>query len=63
MVRGRPKKEVTRDTICRVRLTAEEYRLLTLASEHTKQPRSEIIRKALREYYKSAEITSSFMER
>ncbi len=50
-MRGRPKKEITRDIVYKVRLNAEENQLLTHASEWTKQAKSEVFRKALREYY------------
>lgn len=36
-MRGRPKKEITRDIVYKVRLNAEEDQMLTQASEWTGQ--------------------------
>ena len=55
-MRGRPKKDVTRDIIYKVRLNAEEDQMLTHASEWTGQAKSEVFRKALLGYYKAIEI-------
>lgn len=55
-MRGRPKKENTRDIVYKVRLNAEEDQMLTHASEWTGQAKSEVFRKALRDYYRSVEI-------
>ena len=49
-MRGRPKKEVTRDIVYKVRLNAEEDQMLTQASEWTGQAKSEVFRKALLGY-------------
>ena len=55
-MRGRPKKEVTRDIVYKVRLNAEEDQMLTRASEWTGQAKSEVFRKALQGYYRAVEI-------
>ena len=55
-MRGRPKKESTRDIVYKVRLSEEEDRMLTKASEWTSQAKSEVFRKALQVYYKSVEL-------
>lgn len=55
-MRGRPKKEVTRDILYKVRLNAEEDRMLTQASEWIGQPKSEVFRKALLDYYRAVEV-------
>lgn len=55
-MRGRPKKEVTRDILYKVRLNAEEDRILTQASEWIGQPKSEVFRKALLDYYRTVEV-------
>ena len=49
-MRGRPKKETTRDLVYKVRLNAEEDRMLTCASKWTGQAKSEVFRKALLSY-------------
>ena len=56
VMRGRPKKEVTRDIVYKVRLNAEEDQMLTRASEWTGQAKSEVFRKALQGYYRAVEI-------
>jgi len=55
-MRGRPKKEITRDIVYKVRLNAEEDQMLTLASEWTGQAKSEVFRKALQGYYRAVEV-------
>lgn len=55
-MRGRPKKEVTRDIVYKVRLNDEENQMLTLASVWTGQAKSEVFRKALLGYYKAVEV-------
>ena len=55
-MRGRPKKEVTRDIVYKVRLNVEENQMLTRASEWTGQAKSEVFRKALHGYYKAVEV-------
>ena len=55
-MRGRPKKETTRDLVYKVRLNAEEDRMLTCASKWTGQAKSEVFRKALLSYYKAVEV-------
>ena len=56
-MRGRPKKENTRDIVYKVRLNAEEDQMLTYASEWTGQAKSEVFRKALHDYFRSVEIS------
>ena len=55
-MRGRPKKEITRDIVYKVRLNIEEDQMLTKASEWTRQAKSEVFRKALFNYYKAVEV-------
>lgn len=50
-MRGRPPKEVTRDVIFKIRLTAEEAKMLTNLSERTGQTKSEVFRKAIEVYF------------
>lgn len=50
-MRGRPPKEVTRDVIFKIRLTAEEAEMLTNLSERTSQTKSEVFRKAIEVYF------------
>lgn len=50
-MRGRPPKEVTRDVIFKIRLTAEEAEMLTNLSERTGQTKSEVFRKAIEVYF------------
>lgn len=50
-MRGRLPKEVTRDVIFKIRLTAEEAEMLTNLSEQTGQTKSEVFRKAMEAYY------------
>jgi predicted DNA-binding protein len=50
-MRGRPPKEVTRDVIFKIRLTAEEAEMLTNFSERTGQTKSEVFRKAIEVYF------------
>lgn len=50
-MRGRPPKEVTRDVIFKIRLTAEEVEMLTNLSERTGQTKSEVFRKAIEVYF------------
>ena len=54
-MRGRPKQEITREIVYKVRLNAEEDHMLTCASEWTGQAKSEVFRKALQGYYKAVE--------
>lgn len=54
-MKGRPKQEITRDIVYKVRLNAEEAHMLTCASELTGQAKSEVFRKALQDYYKAIE--------
>ena len=54
--RGRPKKEITRDIIYKVRLNPGEYQMLFQASEWTKYTKSEVLRKALLSYYRAVEF-------
>ncbi len=57
IMRGRPKKEATRDIVYKIRLNEEEDKMLSHAGEWTRQAKSEVLRKALRDYYKSIEIS------
>ena len=50
-MRGRPPKEVTRDVIFKIRLTAEETEMLINLSERTGQTKSEVFRKAIEVYF------------
>ena len=50
-MRGRPKKDDSRDNQYRVRLNDEENRMLTYVSELTVKAKSEIFRIALKDYY------------
>ena len=50
-MRGRPPKEVTRDVIFKIRLTAEEAEMLTNLSERTGQTKSEVFLKAIEVYF------------
>lgn len=52
---GRPKKEVTRDIMFKVRLNEEENQMLTKVSKWTGQSRSEVFRKALLGYYRNVD--------
>ena len=49
-MRGRPPKEITRDIMFKIRLTAEEAEMLDNLSELTGQTKSEVIRKAMEVY-------------
>ncbi len=50
-MRGRPPKEVTRDVTFKIRLTAEEAKILTNLSERTGRTKSEVFRKAIEVYF------------
>lgn len=50
-MRGRPPKEVTRDVIFKIRLTAEEAEMLTNLSKRIGQTKSEVFRKAIEVYF------------
>lgn len=50
-MRGRPPKEITRDVIFKIRLTAAEAEMLTNFSEQMGQTKSEVIRKAMEVYF------------
>lgn len=50
-MRGRPPKEITRDVMFKIRLTAEEAEMLDNLSELTGQTKSEVIRKAMEVYF------------
>lgn len=50
-MRGRPPKEVTRDVTFKIRLTAEEVKILTNLSERTGRTKSEVFRKAIEVYF------------
>lgn len=62
-MRGRPKKEITRDIVYKVRLNAEEDQMLTQASEWTGQAKSEVFRKALLGYYRAVEVKEHMKNR
>ena len=47
-MRGRPKKENTRKRSLRVRLTDEEFRLLTEKSKETGRTKSDILREFIK---------------
>lgn len=60
---GRPKKEITRDIVYKIRLNAEEYQILTQASKWTGQAKSKVFRKALIGYYRTVEINEHMKTR
>ena len=62
-MRGRPKKEITRDIVYKVRLNAEEDQMLTQASEWTGQAKSEVFREALFGYYRAVEVKEHMKNR
>ena len=62
-MRGRPKKENTRDIIYKVRLNADEDQMLTKASEWTGQAKSDVFRKALLGYYRAVEVEEHMKNR
>ena len=62
-MRGRPKKEITRDIMYKVRLNTEEDQMLTRVSEWTQQAKSEVFRKALLGYYKAVEVKEHMMNK
>lgn len=62
-MRGRPKKENTRNIVYKVRLSVEEDRILTRASEWTGQAKSEVFRKALLGYYKAVEVEKHLLDK
>ena len=49
--RGRPPKDNKRDIGFRIRLTAEEYQILTEISKQMKLTKSAVIRKGIFAYY------------
>lgn len=55
-MRGRPKKEDSRNKQYRVRLNDDEDEMLTYASEATGKQKSEILRQALVDYYNKVRI-------
>ena len=50
-MKGRPKKEDSRDRQYRVRLNSVEDQMLSYASELTGMQKSDIFRQALQDYY------------
>lgn len=62
-MRGRPKKEITRDIVYKVRLNVDEDQMLTRASEWTGQAKSEVFRKALLGYYRAVEVKEHMKNR
>ena len=62
-MRGRPKKQITRDIVYKVRLNNEENQMLTRASVWNGQAKSEVFRKALIDYYKKLEVEKHIMDK
>ena len=54
--RGRPPKNDKRDNSYRLRLNAEERKMLEQISEQTEQPIATVIRKAVLAYYEAVNI-------
>ena len=54
--RGRPPKNEKRDNSYRLRLNAEERKMLEQISEQTEQPIATVIRKAVLAYYEAVNI-------
>ena len=59
--KGRPTVDDKRDKQYRVRLNDEENQMLTYCSEMTGQPKSQIFRKALEEYYQTVQLNEMEM--
>lgn len=53
--RGRPPKDNKRDTVFKIRLTAEEYQMLTEISKQTGLTKSSVIRKMIFAYCEKGE--------
>lgn len=62
IVRGRPKKEDSRNKQYRVRLNEQEDRMLTYASALVGKQKSEIFRRALEDYYNKIRINECIMK-
>lgn len=54
--RGRPRKDVTREITCRVRLTSDENTMLTDAAKSMNKTKSEMIREALVLYFDTINV-------
>lgn len=61
-MRGRPKKEDSRDKQYRVRLNEQEDRMLAYASELMGKQKSDIFRNALEDYYNKIRINEHIIE-
>ena len=59
--KGRPTVDDKRDNQYRVRLNDEENQMLTYCSQMTGQPKSQIFRKALEEYYQTVQLNEMEM--
>lgn len=53
--RGRPPKGNKRDVVFKIRLTTEEYQMLTEISKQTGLTKSAVIRKGVLAYYEKGE--------
>ena len=54
--KGRPTVDDKRDNQYRVRLNDEGNQMLAYCSQMTRQPKSQIFRKALEEYYQTVQL-------
>ena len=61
-MKGRPKKEDSRDRQYRVRLNSVEDQMLSYASELTGMQKSDIFRQALQDYYNKVRLVESVPE-
>ena len=59
--KGRPTVDDKRDNQYRVRLNDEENQMLAYCSQMTGQPKSQIFRKALEEYYQTVQLNEMEM--
>lgn len=59
--KGRPAVDDKRDNQYRVRLNDEENQMLAYCSQMTGQPKSQIFRKALEEYYQTVQLNEMDM--
>ena len=59
---ARPRKKDARAIICKVLLNANENQMLTEASEITSSPKSEVFRRALKEYHRTSVSASNSSE-
>lgn len=60
--KGRPTIDDKRDNQYRVRLNDEENQMLSYCSQMTGQPKSQIFRRALEEYYQTVQLNEMEME-